>query len=94
MLSIQARATTTPTVVLAPGHVTTMRLGGLENGLADWIRLAQAGKAAYVWGRLEYLDTFGRPHFTTFQMECRFVEGVQQFSFLKHGNGTDDFPHR
>jgi hypothetical protein len=89
ILEIPDTARTFPSVPLAPSHISTVRFGGIE-GRATWLRLAAAGRAGYIWGRVDYADVFGRPHFVTFQMECRFADGAANFCFLEHGNSTDD----
>jgi hypothetical protein len=50
---------------------------------------AAARKFAYVWGRVDYIDAFGRPHFQTFQMVSHFGQ-IHQFVFCQNGNATDD----
>jgi hypothetical protein len=90
-LEIPSDADISPCVAVAPNHVTTMRLGGLENGVIDWRQAARLRQKVYLWGRVDYFDVFGHPHFTAFQMVCAFEQWVHQFGFLQHGNGTDDF---
>lgn len=90
-LEIPSGADISPCVAVAPNHITTMRLAGLENGIIDWREAARLRQKAYLWGRIDYFDVFGHSHFTTFQMVCAFEQGVHQFGFLQHGNGSDDF---
>jgi hypothetical protein len=78
-----------PTSIIPPGEIHTVRIGGLNNGYRDFVAARNTGKKAYVWGRADYLDIFGRPHFLTFQMICRF-EQIHQFAFCEKGNGTND----
>ena len=78
-----------PPSIMAPGARHTMRLGGIEPGHASYLRAQKTEQYCYVWGRLDYIDTFGRKHFTKFQMWQGF-EGVHQFGFCQVGNGTDD----
>ena len=69
-----------------------MQLGGLEPGHAKYLAAQRAEKYCSVWGKLDYIDTFGRKHFTKFQMWQSF-QGIHQFGFCQVGNGTDDeFP--
>jgi hypothetical protein len=71
-----------------------IRLGGLEPGQAKFFAAQRAGLYCYVWGRVDYVDTFGRKHFTKFQMWHGFF-AINQFGFSQVGNGTDDeFPER
>jgi hypothetical protein len=82
-----------PPSIIAPGGRHTMQLGGLEPGHAGYLAAQRAGKYCYVWGRLDYVDTFGRKHFTKFQMWQGFYQGINQFGFCQVGNSTDDeFP--
>ncbi len=90
-LPLPSNAETSPVVVIPPGHRHIMRLGGLQRGASDWWDAARQSRVAHIWGRIDYVDTFARPHFATFQMACVFAYGMHQFGFLKHGNGTDDF---
>jgi hypothetical protein len=79
---------------MAPDAAHTMRLGGIEPGHAKFLAAQNAGLYCYVWGRVDYIDTFGREHFTKFQMWQNFM-AVHQFGFCEVGNKTDDvFPER
>jgi hypothetical protein len=85
---------TSPPSVMAPDAAHTMRLGGIEPGHAKFLAAQNAGLYCYVWGRVDYIDTFGREHFTKFQMWQNFM-AVHQFGFCEVGNKTDDvFPER
>jgi hypothetical protein len=89
LLEIPDDAEVAPETIVGPGHIHTMTLGGLQNGARDFIEAGRSGQACYAWGRAEYIDAFGQPHFTTFQMICLFGQ-VHQFGFCRQGNGTDD----
>jgi hypothetical protein len=90
-LPLPSNAETSPVIVIPPEHPHIMRLGGLERGASDWWAAARRSSIAHIWGRIDYVDTFGVAHFTKFQMACVFANGMHQFGFLKHGNETDDF---
>jgi hypothetical protein len=85
--------TTSAAVIVPQGHPTTLRIGGLDHGIADFIEAGQSNQVAYIWGRVDYFDAFGHPHFTKFQMVNYFGQ-VHQFGFCQEGNRTDDFPSR
>jgi hypothetical protein len=89
IFSLSEAAQISPPSIMAPGARHTMRLGGIEPGHASYLRALKTEQYCYVWGRLDYIDTFGRKHFTKFQMWQGF-EGIHQFGFCQVGNGTDD----
>jgi len=87
-------AEVSPPSIMEPGGRHTMRLGGLEPGHEKFLVAQRTEMYCYVWGRIDYIDTFGREHFTKFQMWQNFT-AVHQFSFCQVGNVTDDkFPER
>jgi hypothetical protein len=85
-------AEVSPPSIVQPGARHTMRLGGLEPGHEKFLAAQRAEMYCYVWGRIDYTDTFGRQHFTKFQMWQNFT-AVHQFGFCQVGNVSDDeFP--
>jgi hypothetical protein len=76
---------------IPPSEIHTAHKPELINGIHNYRGLSAAGKRAYIWGRLEYFDAFGTPHFTKFQM-VHFFGRIYQFSFCSAGNSTDDLP--
>jgi hypothetical protein len=92
IFALSKAAETSQPSIMGPAASHTMRLGGLEPGHAKFLAAQKAEMYCYVWGRVDYIDTFGRDHFTKFQMWQNFT-GVQQFGFCEVGNATDDeFP--
>lgn len=85
-------ADVSPQSIIPPGDRHVMRLGGLEPGYSKFMAAQRTERYCYVWGRIDYIDTFSRKHFTTFQMWHGFI-AVNQFGFSLVGNTTDDeFP--
>jgi hypothetical protein len=88
-LELTDAATISAPAIIPSGHIHTLRLGGFDGGLADFVEARRSGQVCFAWGRVDYIDTFGSHHFTTFQMACNFGQ-VHQFGFCQNGNGTDD----
>jgi hypothetical protein len=89
LLKLPANAQIIPETAIPPGQIHTIRLSSLRGGLRAYVAAREARKCAYVWGRVDYIDTFGRPHFQTFQMVSDFGQ-IHQFVFCQNGNGSDD----
>ena len=89
VLEFTNRADTQFTAVIAPDQKITVRTNGLDDGRTTYDAHNAIGNRAYVCGRIDYSDCFGRPHFTAFQSHTFFAQ-VLQFGYLKNGNGTDD----
>jgi hypothetical protein len=89
VLSLSNNATVGPPQSVPPGHIHTIVVGGLERGLIDFLEARRSNQVCFVWGRVDYIDTFGGRHFTTFQMACNFGQH-HQFGYCQNGNGTDD----
>ena len=84
IFTLDKSAEVSPQSVMAPEGRLTMRLGGLEPGRAKFLAAQEAEMYCYVWGRLDYIDTFGRKHFTKFQMWHGFGP-IYQFGFVRSG---------
>jgi hypothetical protein len=94
IFALSDSAESSPPCIMAPDGRHTMQLGGIEPGHASFLNAQRAGTYCYVWGRVDYIDTFGRKHFTEFQMWQNF-SAIHQFGFCQVGNKTDDeFPER
>jgi hypothetical protein len=89
-LLLSKKAETSPVHVIPPGHRHTLRRLGLSHGLAQFHANRMAGTRAYAWGRIDYVDIFGKRHFTRFQQECVFGQVLQFRVIGRTGNDTDD----
>ena len=83
-------AETHSNVIIAPGHMHTITIDRTAevSGEGQWAAFKRAGKCTYVWGRIDYMDAFGQPHFTTFQMYCPFFSATS-FALSKNGNDAN-----
>ena len=54
-------------MILGPGNRSFVKIAKLAPLTNDEVAAMKAGKAAiYVWGHIEYRDTFGKRHFSDF----------------------------
>jgi hypothetical protein len=80
--------------IMGPSKVLTLRLPCnvipcyLTNGTFGFTQMSNAGKRAYVWGRIDY-TTFDEHRWLTFQMVCHMGQ-VTAFGFCEAGNDADD----
>lgn len=81
-----------PTFTFAPQSPHTIHLPcdepplDIARGQDGWYAISQSDMRAYVWGRIDY-STFGKPHWTTFQM-VNYFSNVASFSFCAAGNDS------
>jgi hypothetical protein len=87
-LTLTANAENHAATVIPPGHIHTIRTTGLQNGLQTYLQYRNAGNRSYVWGRIEYTDAFGEPHWLILQM-LHYHGQVRQFAFCQRGNESD-----
>jgi hypothetical protein len=79
-----------PESLLPPGTVHEVRLAdGLEFGKSEFLDYQSKNLAAYIWGRVDYVDCFGNPHWTQFQAQSLFGSDTH-FGYFGKGNRTDD----
>jgi hypothetical protein len=77
------KAETMENLVFAPGHQQVLHIN--RNEISRVERGGGCERAAYVWGRLDYIDAFDKPRFTTFQVVHTFTE-VEEFAVCANGN--------
>jgi hypothetical protein len=79
-----------PSAVIAPGHPVNLLIdiGGLSPNPLDWAILANGGKRPFIWGRISYVDAFGRKRWSTFQFFSD-LDGVFSLGHCALGNDAD-----
>jgi hypothetical protein len=78
-----------PPAIMPPGHphLALLVCEELCNYQA-WNSLVQAGKNAYIWGHVDYIDAFAKRRFTTFYSVCHPAVAYD-FAYCKSGNDAD-----
>lgn len=79
-----------PIITIAPGHDYTIRMAFNEfpKSLNLWETFKNEGFRAYVYGRIDYEDAFGKPRFLTFQM-VHGCEPIHEFGMCDKGNDAN-----
>jgi hypothetical protein len=73
--------------IIAPNHKFIMHVDHTEDIIdsVGWNSMPRRGRTAYTWGRIDYLDVFDEPRWTTFQLFCPFGD-IVTFAICQVGN--------
>lgn len=79
-----------PEITIGPGGSVNILVDFSEIPINpnEWNKLREQCTKGYVWGRIDYVDAFNDPRFTTFQMINHFAQ-IHQFCYCLRGNGTE-----
>ncbi|MGH6870069.1 MAG: hypothetical protein ACREHE_01070 [Rhizomicrobium sp.] len=75
--------------IIPPGHpfIAVVDLQELPVDIHYWYKVLGSTKLPFVWGRVDYVDAFGRPRWTQFQLI--HLHGYLTFAFCAVGNEAD-----
>jgi hypothetical protein len=79
-----------PKVSIPPGKLFTLSVRAFDERISieKWRRFSEKEQRAYLFGRLDYEDSFGQPRFVTFQLKGQFGR-MASLSYCADGNDSN-----